>query len=390
MSKKKTKILIFAVASFLNDLGSDMIYPVWPLFVTVFLGANMTILGFIDGVGDALVSISQAVAGYFSDRLKKRKIFIWTGYLMSSLSRLGYALSPKWQYLIPFKIIDRSGKIRGAPRDAFVAELSTDSDRATNFGILRMMDNLGAFCGIVACIFLFRYFGYRNLFMIAAFPSIISASLILTGIKERKIEKIKLYKGIRLKDLDRNFRVFLFLSALFSLGFFSYSFLLIFANQFGFKATFIPIFYLEFTAIASISSLPFGRLADKIGRKPVLWIAFIFWGATCISAIVAKSNIMIYVLFGIYGLHKGAIEPVQRSFVAELSPPEFKASGLGSFQMVVGLCALPASLIAGILWDTISPSAPFYFSLSLTLVVSILLFFVKRDINTENKNLKKI
>lgn len=379
MKKKKTKIFVFALASFLNDLGSDMIYPVWPLFVTVFLGANMTVLGFIDGLGDALVSVSQAVAGYFSDRLKKRKIFIWTGYLMSAFSRLGYAFAPKWQYLIPFKIIDRSGKIRGAPRDAFVAELSTNNNRATNFGILRMMDNLGAFCGIIACVFLFKYLGYRRLFVLAAIPSIIGAFLILWVIKERKIEKIKLYKGIRVKDLDKNFRLFLLLSALFSLGFFSYSFLLIFANQFGFKASFIPIFYLEFTAIASVSSLPFGWLADKIGRKTVLWIAFILWGATCMSAILAKSPAMIYILFCIYGLHKGAIEPVQRSFVAELSPSEFKASGLGSFQMVVGMCALPASLIAGLLWDTLSSSAPFYFSLLLTFIASILLLFVKKE-----------
>jgi len=120
MEKKETRktVRTFAFASFLNDLGSDMIYPVWPLFVTSVLGANMAVLGFIDGLGEAIVSISQAASGYVSDRLRRRKIFIWTGYLFGSLSRIGYALSTLWQHLIPFKIMDMAGKIRGAPRDA--------------------------------------------------------------------------------------------------------------------------------------------------------------------------------------------------------------------------------------------------------------------------------
>jgi len=145
MEKKETRktVRTFAFASFLNDLGSDMIYPVWPLFVTSVLGANMAVLGFIDGLGEAIVSISQAASGYVSDRLRRRKIFIWTGYLFGSLSRIGYALTTLWQHLIPFKIMDRAGKIRGAPRDAIIADISTEENRGKNFGLLRAMDNLG-------------------------------------------------------------------------------------------------------------------------------------------------------------------------------------------------------------------------------------------------------
>jgi len=156
-NSKKT-IHTFALASFFNDLGSDIIYPIWPLFVTTILKANMTALGFLDGLGEALVSISQAASGYFSDRIKKRKVFIWTGYLLGACSRLGYSLSTVWQHLIPFRIMDRSGKIRSAPRDALVADLSTEKNRGKNFGILRTMDHLGAVCGILICIFLSRPF----------------------------------------------------------------------------------------------------------------------------------------------------------------------------------------------------------------------------------------
>jgi MFS family permease len=121
MEQKETRktVRTFASASFLNDFGSDMIYPVWPLFVTSVLGANMAVLGFIDGLGEAIVSISQAASGYVSDRIRRRKVFIWTGYLFGSLSRVGYALSTVWQQLIPFKILDRAGKIRGGAKRCY-------------------------------------------------------------------------------------------------------------------------------------------------------------------------------------------------------------------------------------------------------------------------------
>jgi MFS family permease len=126
MTKEKTEtkktLRTFAVASFLNDLGSDIIYPIWPLFVTQVLKANMSALGLLDGLGEALVSLSQAASGYMSDRIRKRKVFIWIGYLCGSASRLGYAASSIWQHLIPFRILDRAGKIRSAPRDALIAD----------------------------------------------------------------------------------------------------------------------------------------------------------------------------------------------------------------------------------------------------------------------------
>jgi len=381
MNQKETKktIRTFALASFLNDLGSDMIYPIWPLFVTSVLGAPMSALGFIDGLGEAIVSISQAVSGYISDRIRKRKIFVWTGYLFGSLSRVGYAISSVWQHLIPFRILDRAGKIRSAPRDAIIADISTKENRGKNFGLLRAMDNLGAVCGIIVCILFFKLLGYRNLFLLAAIPSVIGASLIFHLIKEKKPADTKIYKGLSLKDLDKNFKLFLLLSSFFALGSFSYSFLLIYAKEFGFQTAFVPVLYLVFTAVASIFSVPFGKLSDKIGRKQVLMLSYIFWGLVCLSFIFFRSHLAIILTFVLYGLHKGALEPVQKTFVSELSPIKYRASSLGGFQMVVGLCALPASLIAGILWDKISIFMPFYFSLSLTALSIIMLIFVKEN-----------
>ncbi len=368
-------VSIFSLASFLNDFGSDIIYPVWPLFVTSFLGVDMVILGFIDGLGDAIVSISQAISGYLSDRFGKRKIFIWSGYVFGSLSRVGYALSKTWLWLIPFKILDRSGKMRGAPRDAMVADASTDENRGRNFGFLRAMDNLGAVCGIITSLLLLSLLGYQNLFLLAALPSLIGASLIFVFIKERRTAAI--HKGLSLKDLDINFQLFLLLSSIFALGNFSYSFLLIYSKNFGFEVAFTPALYLIFTVVASLMSFPFGRAADKFGRKPILALAFLFFWLMCLGFIFVNSLLLIVLLFVLYGLYRAAMEPVQKTLVSELSPTKYRASTMGAFQMITGLISLPAGIMAGLLWESIGPWAPFSFSLSLSIVALILLTFVK-------------
>jgi MFS family permease len=366
---------VVSLASFLNDFGSDMIYPIWPLFVLSFFGVDKTILGFIDGLGDAIVSISQAISGYFSDKTGKRKIFIWTGYLFGSSSRIGYALSSQWQHLVPFKILDRSGKMRGAPRDAIVADVSTNENRGTHFGLLRAMDNLGAVCGIITCILLVNFLGYTNLFLLASIPSIIAAILVILFIKDKKTGRI--FKGISFRDLTFNFKLFLLLSAIFAIGSFSYSFLLIFAQSAGFQTTFVPILYLVFTVVASLMSLPFGKLADIAGRKLVMILSYVIWALMCAGFILVESLVGIALLFVLYGLHRGAIEPVQKTLVSELSPERYRASMLGAFQLVVGICALPASLVAGFLWDTFGKFAPFILSLGLATVATVLMLFVK-------------
>jgi MFS family permease len=379
----------FAVASFLNDFGSDIIYPIWPLFVTSVLGANMAVLGFIDGLGEAIVSISQAVSGYISDRIRRRKVFVWLGYLMGSGSRIGYAFATLWQHLIPFRILDRAGKIRSAPRDAIIADISEQSNRGRHFGLLRMMDNLGAVFGITVCILFFKLLGYQKLFLLAAIPSLLGALLIISRIKEQLDVERKIYKGLSFKDIDRNFTLFLILSGIFALGSFSYSFLLIYAKEFHVHVGFVPVLYLVFSAVASLCSWPFGRLADRIGRKPVLGLSFLLWALVCLSILLARNYVTFVVTFILYGMHKGALEPVQKTLVSELAPEGYRASSLGGFQMVVGLCAFPASLLAGIFWDQINLQAPFCFSLCLTITATALLFFVKEH-KGEEKQLQSV
>ncbi|MDW7760790.1 MAG: MFS transporter [Acidobacteriota bacterium] len=378
--RRRRTIRTFAAASFFNDMGSDMIAPIWPLFVTQILKANMTALGFLDGLGEAVVSLSQAGSGYLSDKWRKRKIFIWTGYLCGALSRFGYAVSAVWTHLIPFRILDRAGKIRGAPRDAVVADISTRADRGRHFGLLRAMDHLGAVCGILLCAFLFNILGFRLLFALAAVPSLAGVFLILRNIQEPAKSDARAFKGLSFRDIGRNLRLYVALNAVFALGAFSYSFLLVLARTSGVGDSKLPFLYLIFAITAAALSWPFGRLADKVGRKPVLFAALALWGCVCVGAITGAGKALIVIpIFILFGAHKAALEPAQKTLAAELAPLDYRASVLGAFQMVIGLSALPASLAAGILWDRIALWAPFSLSLVLTAAAAILLIFVRES-----------
>jgi len=367
----------FAAASFLNDMGSDIVYPLWPLFVTQVLKANMATLGFLDGLGEAIVSLSQAASGYWSDRIRKRKVFVWIGYLCGAASRLGYAASAIWQHLIPFRVLDRAGKIRSAPRDAIVADISTGADRGRHFGLLRAMDNLGAVAGILIAIALVNVLGYRLLFALAAIPSVIGAVLIYRNIKESRDPGGRVFKGLSFRDIDRNLALYIGLNGVFALAAFSYSFLLLSAKEAGFRTGFIPVLYLVYSLAAALLSYPFGRLSDRVGRKPVMFLAFGAWAAVCAGVLLTDSLPAVAALFVFYGVHKAALEPVQRTIAAELAPQPYRASVLGGFQMVIGLAALPASILAGLLWDKVGQKAPFFLSLGLTAAAALLLLFVK-------------
>jgi len=385
-TEKETKrtVRVFAVASFLNDMGSDIIAPLWPIFVRDVLKANMSVLGFVDGFGDAVVSLSQAFSGYLSDRLRKRKVFVWTGYVFGALSRFGYALSPSWHWLVPFKLIDRTGKMRGAPRDAIIADISTDANRGRHFGILRMMDNLGAFVGIVIAVAITWMLGtsehvLRTLFLFTAIPTLAGAILVLVAVKEAGQAKT-LFKGFSLRHLNRNVALALGFSAVFSLGSFGVALLQTFAQQAGCPKIYLPVLYLVFTAVATATSIPFGKLADRIGRKMVLLASFILWAlVTLVFVGVAKAGLHFAALglpFVLLGLHKGAWEPVKTAFIAELAPSEVRASTLGAFQMVMGLCALPASFGAGWLADHYGIVMPLALSCAITVTAIALLLLV--------------
>ncbi|MEM3374099.1 MAG: MFS transporter [Candidatus Woesearchaeota archaeon] len=372
---KKRELISLGLASFFNDLGSDMIYPIWPLFITSVMNANMFILGLIDGIGDAIVAISKALSGYLSDKTGKRKVFIWLGYLMAFFSRLGYAISKTWIHLIPFKILDRFGKIRGSPRDAIVSEIS--KEKGKNFGIIRSMDNLGAFFGVILCLILINFVDIKTIFYIAAFPSLISVLLVLLFIKEGKRGKIK---KISLNLFDKNFKIFLISSFFITLGSFSYSFFLIFVKEYGLSEKILPLFYLLFTFMAAIASYPSGRLFDKYKKKVIYFAIFLYVVMLFLFTkiyLLENSLIILIMLFLVYGISKGIFETSMSTLSAQLSPKKLKATGIGSFQLITGLSALPSSTIAGFLWLKFGYIITFYFAIVSMIIGFAILIFVK-------------
>ena len=376
--------LVFGTASFLNDTGSDMISPIWPTFLTDVLHLQFYQVGIVDGLALAITSLSKLAAGYASDRTGKRKAFITAGYVMSMVSRIGYIIAYSFVGILFWKSMDRLGKMRGPPRDAILAEHAGQEKRGKSFGILRAMDTAGALLGATITFFLFSWFmlilpeqnlAYIAIILLAAIPTLGSVIVISVLVKEKRGGDA--FKGVSLKGLDRNLKLFLFASVLFALGTISYSYLMLFSRDFGYTTTQLPLLYMLFTFVYAGSTFPFGYASDKVGRKLILAIAFILLILTAAWAFLVEDMVTVIPLFVLFGLTNGALSPVQTSLVADLVEEERRASILGAFQMTIGLAALPAGLVVGLLWDFLGPLVAFQYSMLLGLAAIVVLMLVK-------------
>lgn len=368
---KKT-IATFSAASLLNDIGGDMVKPLWPIFITSTLGAPAVFLGLIDGIGQLLSYLTRFPFGYYSDRWK-RKPFVWTGYIFSSVSRIGYALSGTPAGAFFSHIVDRTGKgMRDAPRDAILASSTSKTDRGAAFGTLRAMDNLGATIGPLLAFLLIPLIGIRTLFAFAAIPSLIGALLIFFAIKEKVKDNIRRVPFLW-KELTKEYRLVFWISGIFALSWFSVSFLLLYATHNGFSQNDIPLLYLTYTLTAACVAYPAGKLSDAIGRRYMLMAGYTVFGITLAGFAVTTNPLFFYALFFLYGVHYGIIEAMQGAYVSDMVADEHRASALGLFQGLWGLCLLPASLIAGVLWDRVAPWAPFVYGATIV-TIAVLLF----------------
>ena len=373
-------VLLLGIVSFLNDLSSEMIMPILPMFITA-LGGTGLVIGLIGGLRDSISSILKVFCGYWSDKTGKRKVFVFSGYLTSALFKLALAFSKIWQHILIFSGLERVGKgLRTAPRDAIISD-SMPKERGKGFGIHRALDTSGAILGSLVVFILFWFLGlnFKSVILIAAVFSLFSL-IPLYFVKEKKKEPQDISLKIGLKNLPRSLKLFILVSSIFALANFSYMFFILRAQEFftGKLAIGVPILlYILFNIFYAVFAIPFGALSDKIGRKKVITFGYLLFSLTCLGFAFFNSLAAFIVLFALYGIVYAIVDGNQRAFVSDLSTEKLRATALGTFHTATGLVALPASLIAGFLWQ-ITPTITFIYG-SILSMASVLLFLIFKN-----------
>jgi MFS family permease len=374
-------IIIVGFVSLFTDLSSQMIFPLIPLYL-ISLGAGAWVVGLVEGAAETTASLLKVFSGYWSDKIKRRKPFVFAGYSLSSITKPLFALTTSWPFILLVRVIERIGKgIRDAPRDAIVAESADASVRGKAYGFQRAMDGLGSVSGAVLAFVLLPIMGFRNIFFFAFLPGVIAVLCVLLIKEERKPLIIKKQKPesfqVSLKRLPWNLKLFVIISTIFALGNFGFAFLLLKAKNIGFTDENAILLYILFYVVYSLFTIPAGILSDRKGRKPVLMAGYVLFSITAIGLILTSQIYAIIILFVTYGIFFAMIDGVQRAFVVDLAPPNLKGTALGAFHTFTGIIALPGGLILGLLWDKISPQATFIFELLLSICSLVLFIFVK-------------
>ncbi|MBI5740979.1 MAG: MFS transporter [Nitrospirae bacterium] len=380
MKKISSNIILLGVVSFLNDLSSEMIMPILPMFITS-LGGSGAVVGLIGGLRDSLTSILKVLCGYWSDKTGKRKVFVFAGYLVSALFKFFMAVSTTWPHILASASLERTGKgLRSAPRDAIIAD-SMPKEKGKGFGIHRAMDTAGAVLGSLIVFFLFWNLdmGFKPIILISAFISF-PALIPLIFVKEEKKGRRDISLAISLKGLPGELKLFTLISGIFTMANFSYMFFVLKAQDFfsGRLSVAAPILlYILFNIFHSLFAIPSGILADRIGRKRVLSSGYLLFALTSLGFAFCSSLWLFIVLFAAYGIVLSIIEVNQRAFASDLSTEEMRGTALGTFHTVTGLVSLPASLIAGLLWQHVSPASAFVYGSAVSLVSVVLLIALK-------------
>ncbi len=375
-------VYLLGFTSFLNDMSSEMIMPILPMFITSVGGGSLSI-GLVGGLRDFISNILMVLIGYCSDKVRKRKIFVILGYLTSSIFKLLLGLSKSWLGAVIFSSLERMGKgIRTAPRDAIISE-SMPKTLGKGFGIQRAFDTAGAILGSTLSLLFILYlqYNFNQIILIAAFIGFLTL-IPLYFVKEKSsTSNNKITFRIGIKNLSKELKLFILISAIFTLSNFSYMFYILRAQEFLMiadekMAIVIPIaLYILYNIFYATFSIPFGILSDKIGRKSVLTIGYMLYGIVSLGFAYFISQKTLILLFALYGISYASFAGNQKAYISDLSSEDIRATALGMFYTVVGLTSLPASLIAGYLWK-ISPEMTFLYGSVLAIISGLLLLFI--------------
>lgn len=372
-------VFILGLVSFFNDVASEMIYPIVPIFLTSVLGAPVTVVGLIEGIAESTASILRVVSGWLSDKFRKRKPFIIAGYSFSAISKIILGLAYSWPFVLFARFIDRFGKgTRTSARDALIAESSENSARGRSFGFHRALDTLGAVVGPLIALLAIYFLdnNFRLIFFLAFIPACIGVLLLIIFVKEkRKEENLSPTLNFSWRNLDSSFKIFLLISFVFALGNSSDAFLILRAQNLGLSVVLVILAYILFNFTYAIFSMPAGIISDKVGPKKVLLTGFLLFSFIYLFLGLTNISLFLWFLFPFYGIYMALTEGVGKAYISNLVPQEKAGTAFGIYQTTIGLCTFFASLIAGLLWTYIGVSAPFIFG-SVMAVISALLFVI--------------
>jgi MFS family permease len=379
-------IWIVTVTSFLTDVSSEMIVYLIPLFLANILGVRTAVIGLIDGVAETTASLLKIYSGVLSDKLGNRKWLAVIGYGLSTVSKPFLYFANTWGWVLGVRFGDRAGKgIRTAPRDALVATSVDENNRGLAFGLHRAGDTAGAFLGIgIAALIiwltqtnesLLSVRTFRIAVLASIFPAVLAVVVLALGAKEvtvagQKSETTRL----SFQGMDARFKFFLLAVVLFTLGNSSDSFIVLRAQERGLSVLQTMFMLMTFTAIYSALSGPLGALSDKVGRRRLIIGGWLAYGLVYLGFAFSATGWHIWALFGLYGVYYAATEGTAKALVADLVPDTQRGSAYGLFNAAIGITALPASVIAGVLWQGLGSwtgfgaSAPFFFGAIMALL----------------------
>jgi MFS family permease len=377
------------LVSLLTDASSEMIYPLLPSFLTGVLGAGPAFVGLVEGLAESVASLAKVVSGGVSDRMRRRKPLIVAGYTLSSIARPLVAVAAAPWHVLTVRIVDRIGKgVRGAPRDALLAQVTPREDLGRAFGFQRAMDHAGAVVGpLVASALLFLHLDLRTVFALAAVPALACVLVLVFGVREAPAAApVATPAGSAAADHPAPTKTttpglarLLAVVGLFTLGNSSDAFLLLRAQDAGVSLPLIPILWTAHHVVKSATSTAGGALSDRVGRRAAIVTGWVLYAVAYAGLGLATSAWMVWALFGVYGLHHALTEGPERALVAEMATGDARGRAFGLYHAITGALLLPASLITGALWQRVSPAAALLTGAALALLAAIALVLLVRE-----------
>jgi MFS family permease len=360
-------VIVLGLVSMFADISSEMIHSLLPVFLVTVLGVNALTVGIIEGIGESTAAMTKIFAGVASDWLGKRKPMVLLGYGMAALSKPLFPLATGAGAVLTARFVDRIGKgIRGAPRDALVADLTPEAIRGAAYGLRQSMDTIGAFAGPAMAMTFMALLenNFRMVFWIAVLPAVISVALVLFGVREPATHSPRTGRRFPLRRaeiqrLSLKFWLIIAFASILTLARFSEAFLLLRAANVGLAPAYVPAVMILMNVVYAASAYPFGRLSDRVNRTNLLAAGIGFLIAA--DLVLAAANTVWWVLLGsaFWGLHMGATQALLTMIVAATAPAELRATAFGLFHLVTGGALLVASVLAGLLWAVYGPPATF-------------------------------